>query len=236
MNKNVDCLRSVGFVGLAWITIAITGCGDKNDVASLAPEQTAAVEALRALGAQVHIRDGLVTFVDFYSTRDTAAGVGHLKKLKRLKKLNFGSTRVTDHELENITHLSELEELALNNTQVTDEAMPYLAKLTSLVMLNLEENNISDAALVYLKDLKKLERLHLNKTKITNAGMHHFSGLERLKWLLLFGTAVTRDGVAELHESLPKTEVVITIPEDELSEENGEADATVGIAQPSSED
>jgi hypothetical protein len=234
--KNVDSVRGWGIAGLACVAITIAGCGETNVESSLPPEQAEAVAALRKLRASVHIRKGVVTFVDFYATRDTAAAVGYLKKFKRLKMLNFGSTRVTDDELKNIAHLSELEELALNNTRVTDEAMQYLERLTSLVSLNMEENDISDAGLVYLKDLKNLERLYLNETKITNAGMHHFGGLEKLKWVLLIGTEVTKEGVAELHKSLPNTEVVLSLTKDDPPEENNDVESTVDPATPLSED
>ena len=110
MKTNATHMQGLGIAVVVCFAAVLVGCHDAKGVTSLPPEQAAAVETLRSLRAQVHIRDGVVTFVDFYGTRDTAEAVGHLKAFKRLKKLNFGSTRVTDGELKDIAHLSELEE------------------------------------------------------------------------------------------------------------------------------
>lgn len=192
------------------LLVSLPGCGSSAPEDALPAAQSAAVKALRELGAKCSIHDGKVTYVDFYSLADANAAVVHLKDLPDVQKLNFSSTNLANEQLVNLAGLADLRELAVNRTQVTDEGLVHLAGLTKLEKLNFNEDNVTDAGLVHLKDLQALQQLHLNQTKVTDAGLAHLEGLEQLVWLGTFETGVTAEGAAAFHQQHPDVEVVVT--------------------------
>jgi len=205
--KKTDATMSLRLLTVCLLP-AICGCGQQSGN-NLPPKQAQAVEALEALGAIVSTRNGEVTLIDFFSTRDIAAAVAHLEPFVDLKKINFGGTDITDDELASLAQLVNLEELALKGTKVTADGLKHLVGLNKLVVLNLDDcQQLSDEGLVYLKDLTNLKRLHLNKTNISDAGLVHLIGLVNLESLLAYDTQVTPAGADQLRQSLPEVNVV----------------------------
>ncbi len=200
-NKEKNATRLPRLLAVCLLT-AMSGCG-QQPANNLPPKQAQAVEALEALGAVVSIRDDEVTFIDLYSTRDTAAAVVHLEPFVGLKKINFGGTEITDDELVHLVPLVNLEELALKGSYVTAAGLKYIANLNKLVVLNLDDCAVTDEGLVHLKGLTDLKRLHLNKTQVSDAGLAHLTGLKNLETLLAYDTQVTPAGIGQLCESLP---------------------------------
>jgi hypothetical protein len=55
--------------------------------------------------------------------------------------------------------------------------------------------------------LQQLHWLEISDTQVDDAGLAHLKGLARLRSLDLENTRVTAEGVKELQQSLPTTEV-----------------------------
>jgi hypothetical protein len=211
---------AIRLVGLATVLmlLASAGCGRADPASSLPAPQAAAVKALHAANAKTEIRDGKVTYVDFYALPDAAAVSGHLKELPHVEKLNFSSTNMNDDALANLAGLTELKELGLWGTRVTDKGMAHVAGLTKLESLNLNETSVSDAGLEHLKNLAALKKLYLNGSKVSDAGLTHLAGLNQLIWIDAFGTRVTEAAAAAFSKEHPETEVVASDAEEAEAE------------------
>jgi Leucine-rich repeat (LRR) protein len=194
-------------LSIALMLFASMGCGRADPASSLPAAQAAAVKALHAASAKTEIRDGKVTYVDFYALPDAAAASVHLQELPHVEKLNFSSTNMSDEALANLAGHAELKELGLWGTRVTDNGMVHLAALTKLESLNLNETNVTDAGLEHLKGLASLKKLYLNGSKVSDAGLAHLAGLNQLVWVDAFGTSVTPAGAEKFRQQHPDTEV-----------------------------
>jgi hypothetical protein len=160
------------------LAFAAAACGLSASARERGAEETKAVEALRAAGAEV-VEDESdperpAVRVDFTGDKATDEAVKPLAALVRLRRLNLRESRVTDAGLAHVKGLFKLQKLYLYDTRV------------------------GDAGLARLKDLDRLEVLDLAKTKVTDAGLKELAPLEALRVLDLSDTAVDADGVAGL--------------------------------------
>jgi hypothetical protein len=67
---------------------------------------------------------------------------------------------------------------------------------------------ITAAGLAHLKGLTNLSYLCLGGTRVTDAGLAHLEALTHLTRLVLNGTRVTDAGATELHQALPRLEII----------------------------
>lgn len=56
--------------------------------------------------------------------------------------------------------------------------------------------------------MTSLENLDLRKVGITDKGLEYLKGLRKLKEIYLKGTKVSDAGVRNLHQALPRTDIV----------------------------
>lgn len=199
--------KVVVLFGFCVAILSHAGCGKSATNSALPTEQAAAVKALQALKVQTAVRDGQVTYVDFYGIQGVPDAMVHLKSLPNVQKLNFSNTDITDDSLANLKSLTNLKELAVNKTKITDKGTSQLAGLTKLEVLNFNNDAITDAGLECVKNMKDLVQLHLNETKVSDAGLKHLADCQKLTSLLLFGTQVTHAGVDEFRKTHPHTKI-----------------------------
>jgi len=161
-----------------FLLIFAAACGLSASARERGAEETKAVEALRAAGAEVtedeSDPDRPAVRVEFTGDQATDEALKPLAALVRLRRLNLRESKVADAGLEPLKNLFKLQKLYLYRTAV------------------------GDAGLARLKDLDRLEVLDLAKTKVTDAGLKELAPLEALRVLDLSDTAVDADGVAEL--------------------------------------
>ena len=188
----------------------LIGCGQRDPASSLPPLEAEAVKALRAANAKVAVRDGNVTYIDFYQVTGVPNLLVHLESFPHLHAINFSGTDVTDDALVHLAGLKNVEELALNYTKISDKGVAHLAGLTTLKKLNLNNADVTDAALEHLKHLQELVQLHLNGTQITDAGMNQLAECKKLKNLSAYGTRVTESGAEEFRKTHLDAEIAIS--------------------------
>jgi hypothetical protein len=210
MTFTIRAVGKLSILTIVGVLVASIGCGSSDPTSSLPAGQAEAVKALHAANAKTEIRDGKVTYVDFYALPDAAATSVHLKELPHVEKLNFSSTNLSDEALANVAGLAELKELGLWGTRVTDKGMVHLVGLTKLESLNLTETAVGDAGLEHLKNLTSLKKLYLNGSQVSDAGLAHLSGLEQLVWVDAYGTSATPAGAAAFRQTHPDTEIEVS--------------------------
>ena len=155
----------------------------------------------------------------------TDAGLAHLSKLTKLKKLGLYRTCITDAGLKHLSGLANLETLSLNRTKITGEGFEFLNKLSPLRGLELNEIplagtglanlkpwsntlenlvlegvKLNDADLVHLKNFKALKYINLRNTPITDAGLVHIKNIVSLETLYFNGTKITDEGLMVLKD------------------------------------
>lgn len=209
MNNGVR--QTVSAIAASSVAAALLiGCGKRDPVSSLPPQQVDAAKALTAANVTLAVRDGNVTYVDFYQAVDVPSLMAHLKSFPSLQKINFSGTDVTDVSLVHLEGLANLRELALNHTTISDQGVAHLAGLTKLEIVNFNTDNVTDAALEHVKNMPELVQLHLNDTHITDAGMKHLAACKKLKNVSAYGTGVTASGAEEFRNTHPDAEIAIS--------------------------
>ncbi len=129
------------------------------------------------------------------------------KAWPQLQCLELEGTNITDAGLDHLERLARLKKLSLINTVITDKGLAHLKGLTHLETLDLSATKITDQGLANLKGLANLRELNLGLTKITDAGLDHLKGLTQLRKLDLFLTKVTADRVRELQKDMPRAKI-----------------------------
>ncbi len=95
-------------------------------------------------------------------------GIGDVKSLSHLERLNLDDTAVTDAGLASLKGMSHLRWLRLDNTAVTDAGLAHLRAITqdgrelkgvrTLHSVSLEGTRITDSGLAQLESLVELTR------------------------------------------------------------------------------
>ena len=110
----------------------------------------------------------------------TDAGLGYLKRMKKLRIVFFGGAAITDAGLAKLRDLKDLRELYLQGTRIGDAGLKELAKSHSgLRILALGGTRVTDAGMPYIGKMTDLIVLGLNN-RITNAGLKHITSLTKL--------------------------------------------------------
>lgn len=158
-------------------------------LAAQAPQEDAALQAVRQSGGQV------LELAQNDPRLDVA--------------FHLGNVELTPEHLKPLGAIAgRLVQLNLRGTNLNDDLAQHLKPLTELTRLHLEKTAITDAGLANVAGLTKLEYLNLYGTGITDAGLEHLGGLPGLRKLYVWETKVTLDGVRKLRAKLPQVEVI----------------------------
>jgi hypothetical protein len=109
----------------------------------------------------------------------TDAGIGHLRNMLDLQRLDLSDTRVTDRSLEVIKGFKGLQELYLINTGISDEGLKSIAEMKSLKRLILPNFNLTEEGLDQLKKMKSLQYLNLSQCGGADLTVSQFRELKR---------------------------------------------------------
>ena len=154
----------------------------------------------------------------------TDAGIDHIAKLTKLKKLMlFGCENVTDAGLVKLTALTSLRNLYITSAGVSFAGLKNLkpmSNLTNLTVLDVKRGGIvmdisglanledlmlnfapksgdkfTDADLMCLRNLKKLKWLQINPHDFSDKGMPYLAGLANMERLIIGGPGLTDEGL-----------------------------------------
>jgi hypothetical protein len=135
----------------------------------------------------------------------TDTGLGYLRSLKDLARLDLSATNITDKGLSHLEALTRLRRLDLwHCSQITDAGLANLQALNNLTCLDLSYcDQISDNGLLHLGVLTSLKSLNLYQcTRITDQGLAHLSTLKNLTELdLSYCNQITDSGISHLAAS-----------------------------------
>jgi hypothetical protein len=170
---------------------------------AISEDETAAIAALRRLGASVdQDPDGAwhVLIEDIEGTKDVDnSWLVHLTALKNLKTLKLWSTAITDAGLATIGQLDDLEQLRLYDcSKVSGAGLKHLRGLVNLESLDIEKTSVDGDGLKHLRGLARLRSLNLLGTSLEDNGLVHLEGLKQLKSLRLDCTRITDAGLVHL--------------------------------------
>ena len=126
----------------------------------------------------------------------TGAGLGHFRRMRRLRYLVLSRTRIAS--LEALKDLSAIESLTLTGAPIDDAGLAPVARLENLFMFYISQTAISDAGLAHLAGLRRLQDLHLSYTQIGDTGIPQILRSPALVGLHLDGTAVTDDSLVQI--------------------------------------
>jgi hypothetical protein len=200
-------LPTVKTVDLSWISASgddfavLEKLSDLDD-ASFAHNEGLGNAGLAHLGKLKKLRK-----LDLEHTGITAAGLKHLEGLKELRWLKLDRNDLSGSGTEALAALTALDYLHLYGTKVGDEALNAIGKLPRLRTLNLEDCPVTDAGLAHLKGLAELETLELQNTRVSDDGLANLEGLKKLKAVNLRKTRVTAKGVEKLQKALPSARI-----------------------------
>lgn len=156
----------------------------------LKPADTAALEKVKAAGAQVATLkvDSALLRADF---------------LTGVSKCNDASVATLLPIKDNIAQLD------LGRTAISDATLKTLAQFTRLAVLDLRQTQITDAGLESLTSLKNLQSLNLFGTGITDTGVKHLAAIKSLKSVSLYQTKATAASVTQLSTAIPGIKVTL---------------------------
>ena len=145
----------------------------------------------------------------FRRSHVTVAGLVHLEGLTNLQSLTH-SLQFTDAGLSHLKRLTRLKRIDLARTQVTDAGLVHLKAMTKLESLSLSDTDVTDFGIRNLKGLTSLRALSLSYTYLTDAGLVHLVGLTNLETLSISGNQLTNIGVKRLQAALPGCKIMWT--------------------------
>jgi beta-lactamase regulating signal transducer with metallopeptidase domain/protocatechuate 3,4-dioxygenase beta subunit/Leucine-rich repeat (LRR) protein len=179
-------------------------------------------QATDAALANVEGNKTLETVLIWDASKVTDAGAAHLATLPNLKSVYVSNAQLTDEALRLFSKLPKIEDLSLQGNHFTDQGLAYVAGMTQLkrLVLGLGKNEITNDGLRHLARLTNLELLDLQDSQVTDAGLKHLVGLKKLQELWA-PPAVTRQGLQELHKSLPN----LKLPGDETRDNSAGSSA-----------
>lgn len=176
-----------------------------------APGEQDPAERLERMGADVgKYENGDVYSVHLYSGEIADSDIVFLQKLQRMKRLYFHETPVTDATLARVGEINGLKRLKLTGTRISDDGLRHVASLPEMKILILDNTAVTDAGLAHIKKLTDLYALNLQNTRVTDAGLEHLHGLSELRALNLRETEVTEEAAAELKESVPGCNIMLS--------------------------
>jgi hypothetical protein len=107
--------------------------------------------------------------VIWWATGITDAGVGHLKRLPRLRMVNISLSPLSDESLRDLAELPGLEDLQLRGKKFSNQGLIHLSRAKGLksLVLRMDVSEISDEGLKHLEGLMNLRRLRLEKTTVS---------------------------------------------------------------------
>jgi hypothetical protein len=143
-------------------------------------------------------------------TRITDAGLVHIGRLARLRRLHLGGTAITDAGLEELLGLTYLEWLNVEGTRVTREGLTKLGRLPNLKTVDSDLKQARKHAIEQIehwggsisKDKMRggiVRAVHLSHTEFGDDRVSVLSGLPDLEELNLAGTRITDAGLAGLN-------------------------------------
>jgi internalin A len=143
--------------------------------------------------------DHLLERLYCFKPKITDAGVKHLAKLRRLKKLELLRVpELTDAALAHLAGLSELEEINLSGASINGSGLVHLAGLRQLKSLVIPDTALDDSGLANLCRLTGLKQLYIGGGAYTDAGLAGLSNLTGLTELGIGSEACTDAGLAKL--------------------------------------
>lgn len=129
--------------------------------------------------------------------------------LKHLRSISVQGNPIKDENLQYFGALPQLKYLDLSQTGISDRGIAGLAKCIGLVQLIISSNyKITDESINTLLSLKNLRYLKLEGTSISTAGLLRLKSLP-LEYLILPGNNYSRSSLKQLHETLPRAEIVL---------------------------
>ncbi len=160
-----------------------------------------------------------VEAIDVGFAQITDVGLDRLTPLVNLKELVVGGNKLTDMGLQALRQLPGLTHLSLGGSQRTDSGLwtisltesglEAIATLKDLRELRLDGLPVTARLLEKLKPLAKLERLSLQGCiRLNDDAASVLAALPALRVLDVKGSAMTEKGLAELHQTKPKIQIV----------------------------
>jgi Leucine-rich repeat (LRR) protein len=146
-------------------------------------------------------------------TKITDAGLDHLVRLNKLRKIRLSNTAITDAAGEKLAKIPTLQDIDVSQTEFGDTGFASLQPLLKLKSLNIYLTNVTDKGLEAIKDfgsLKVLTRLNLDLCPISNTGVRNILAAESLEWIHLGGTEITDAVTPEIIKFKKLKEIIVT--------------------------
>jgi hypothetical protein len=134
----------------------------------------------------------------------TDAGLTHLRRLPRLKRLRLNDAGVGDEALARLAELPSLEGLWLVRCPVTDAGLRHVGRLTNLRELHLGGTQITEHGLAALGSLSELRVLGLASVRTTDVAVEHLAHFKQLESLRPGTSEMSDKAKARLVDALPK--------------------------------
>lgn len=115
-----------------------------------------------------------------------------------LTSLDLSDTDLSDAGMRHISKFTKLKRLSLFYCNVSNSGLRHIAELTCLESLNLDSRDIGDEGLYHLRHLKNLKALDIFSGRITDSGCAMISKVESLESLELCGGLIGDLGCAML--------------------------------------
>ena len=157
----------------------------------------------RSIDAELRRIGGLKQLEELHvnDVRSTDAGLAHLSRLPRLRKLHLQWAefhRRWARQSERAYQPPGTGPFRLQRHRGWRRAS---AGALRPQVLGLTDCKVTDAALVHLKMLTNLKELGLKNCQVTDAGMSNLESMSNLQYLILNGTKITDQGLIRLEET-----------------------------------
>jgi formylglycine-generating enzyme required for sulfatase activity len=174
---------------------------DSFPISLILTQPSISAEGLQSLaGLPIHA----LTISDVELTPAGADAIGRIGVHQTMTLHNVG---LDDVGLESLVKNAPFIWLHVPGNQLTTRGLQSLVG-SKLTVLNISDNNLSDDDLVILEELPLLNALYLDGNPVSDAALAHVKALPKLTFLHLQRTGVTETGIQDLHESLPKCQII----------------------------
>jgi hypothetical protein len=89
--------------------------------------------------------------LDLYGVKVTDSGIEHLRKLKKLRRLNLLGAQISDASAGILSGLEELRELNLYRSRITNAGLAKLHRLRNLQLIDLRYTGVTGAGVDALR-------------------------------------------------------------------------------------